>query len=46
MLTNARIKRFVTFGNYRDDAFKELFREAGIKVEIREKPSPDITFID
>ena len=32
MLTNARIKRFVTFGNYRDDAFKELFWEAGIEV--------------
>ncbi len=46
MLTNARIKRFVTFGNYRDDAFKELFREAGIEVEIREKPSPEITFLD
>ena len=46
MLTNARIKRFVTFGNYRDDAFKELFREAGIEVEIRERPSPEITFLD
>jgi dCMP deaminase len=46
MLTNARIRRFVTFGNYRDDAFEELFREAGIDVEIREKPSPEITFLD
>ncbi len=46
MLTNARIKRFVTFGNYRDDAFKELFLEAGIEVEIRERPSPEITFLD
>jgi dCMP deaminase len=46
MLTNARIKRFVTFGNYRDDAFKELFREAGIEVDIRERPSDTITFLD
>ena len=46
MLTNARIKRFVTFGNYRDDAYKELFREAGIEVEIRERPVPEITFLD
>ena len=46
MLTNARIERFVTFGNYRDDAFKELFREAGIEVEIRERPSSEITFLD
>ena len=46
MLTNARIKRFVTFGNYRDEAFKELFREAAIEVEIRERPSPQITFLD
>ena len=46
MLTNARIKRFVTFGNYSDDAFKELFREAGIEVEIREKPSPEITYLE
>lgn len=46
MLTNARIKRFVTFGNYIDDAFKELFREADIEVEVREKPSPEITFLD
>jgi dCMP deaminase len=42
MLTNARIKRFVTFGSYSDDAFKELFREAGIEVDIRQKPSPEI----
>ncbi|HEY32743.1 MAG TPA: dCMP deaminase family protein [Dehalococcoidia bacterium] len=46
MLINARIRRFVTFGNYSDDAFKELFREAGIEVEIRERPSPEITFLD
>ena len=46
MLVNARIKRSVTFGNYNDNTFKELFREAGIEVEIREKPSPEITFLD
>ena len=46
MLTNARIKRSVTFGNYNDNTFKELYREAGIEVEIRERPSSQITFLD
>src|SRR4030043_136173 len=38
MLVNARIKRFVSFGKYADDAFKELFKEAGIEFEIKPKP--------
>ncbi|MFH1775108.1 MAG: dCMP deaminase family protein [Chloroflexota bacterium] len=38
MLTNAKIKRFVSFGKYDDDAFKELFGEAGIEVEIKRRP--------
>jgi dCMP deaminase len=46
MLVNSRIKRFVTFGKYNDDRFIELFREAGIKVDIREKPPAKITFLD
>src|SRR4030067_206783 len=33
MLANARIKRLVTFGKYADDAFLDLFQEAGIKFE-------------
>ncbi|MCD6358988.1 MAG: cytidine/deoxycytidylate deaminase family protein [Dehalococcoidia bacterium] len=45
MLVNARIKRFVTFGKYQDDSFKELFREAGIEIDIRQKPSSNITYL-
>jgi dCMP deaminase len=43
MLVNSRIKRFVTFGNYADDAFKELFQEAGIEFEMYERPPTDIS---
>ena len=46
MLVNARIKRSVTFGKYVDNTFKELYREAGIEVETRERPSSQITFMD
>ena len=45
MLANARIKRLVTFGKYADDAFIDLFREAGIEVEERDRPSSEITFL-
>jgi dCMP deaminase len=46
MLVNARIARFVSFGKYNDDTFIELFKEAGIKVDMREKPTVQITFLD
>ena len=46
MLANAKIKRFVTFGNYADDSFLELFREAGIQFEKRDRPPREITFLD
>ncbi len=46
MLVNARIKRFVSFGKYSDDAFIELFKEAGIEVDIEEKPPFEITRLD
>ena len=46
MLTNARIKRFVTFGRYNDDAFIDLFREAGIQVDIKPRPSSEISYLD
>ena len=45
MLVNTRIKRFVTFGNYADDAFKQLFQEAGIEFEIYQKPPADISHL-
>jgi dCMP deaminase len=43
---NARIARFVSFDKYNDDTFVELFKEAGIKVEIKDRPSAQITFLD
>jgi len=46
MLVNAKIERFVSFGKYNDDTFEELFREAGIKVDIKERPSSKITYLD
>jgi dCMP deaminase len=46
MLVNARIARFVTFGKYDDDRFIDIFREAGIAVDIRERPSSRITYLD
>ncbi|MHB8084961.1 MAG: deoxycytidylate deaminase [Dehalococcoidia bacterium] len=46
MLANARIKRFVTFGKYADDAFLELFKETGIKFELKPKPASRITSLD
>jgi dCMP deaminase len=46
MLANAKIKRFVSFGKYNDSSFIELFKEAGIEVEIKDKPSPQIGFLD
>ena len=46
MLTNAKIKRFVSFGSYSDNGFVKLFQEAGIEVDIREKPSSRITYLE
>ena len=43
MLVNARIRRFVTFGNYADDSFIDLFREAGIEFERHKDPPSEIT---
>ena len=46
MLTNARIRRFVTFGKYADDAFRQLFKDAGIEFELHKKPSTEITCLE
>jgi dCMP deaminase len=43
MLVNARIERFVTFSNYADDSFIELFRAARIEFDLRQKPPSEIT---
>ena len=45
MLANVRIERFVTFGSYADDSFKDLFQEAGIEFELLKKPSSQITYL-
>ena len=46
MLVNAKIKRLVTFGSYNDEEFIRLFREAGIEIVTRERPSSRISFLD
>jgi dCMP deaminase len=46
MLVNARIKRFVSFGKYNDDSFTALFQEAGIEVDIKERPTSQIGYLD
>ena len=46
MLVNARIKRYVSFGRYNDNAFIDLFREAGIEVDIKKRPPSRITYLD
>jgi len=45
MLVNARIKRYVSFGNYADEAFKDLFQEAGVEFDFLERPSSEITYL-
>jgi len=46
MLVNARIKRFVSFGKYDDNAFVDLFQEASIEVDIKKRPSSRISYLD
>jgi dCMP deaminase len=46
MMANARIARSVSFGKYNDDRFIEIFKDAGIKVDILERPASTITFLD
>ena len=46
MLVNAKIKRYVSFGKYADQAALDLLREAGIVVEIKKKPSSRITYLE
>jgi dCMP deaminase len=45
MLVNAKIKRYVTFGSYADDSFKDLFQQAGIEFELHKKPPSRITYL-
>lgn len=46
MLVNAKIKRFVSFGRYDDNAFGDLFKEASIELDIKKRPSSRISYLD
>lgn len=46
MLVNAKIRRFVSFGKYPDRAFIDLFKEAGIDVDIRKRPPTQISYLE
>ena len=46
MLVNARIKRFVSFSKYNDSAFVDLFRDAGIEVDIKNRPPSQISYLE
>jgi dCMP deaminase len=46
MLVNAKIKRFVSFSQYDDTSFIDLFREAGIAVNIKPRPPSQISYLD
>ena len=45
ILVNAKIARFVSFGRYNDDAFIQLFREADIELDIKDRPSSQIEYL-
>ncbi|MFH1648064.1 MAG: dCMP deaminase family protein [Chloroflexota bacterium] len=46
MLVNAKIARFVSFGKYNDDTFLQLFGDAAIVVEIKDRPPSGISYLD
>lgn len=46
MLINAKIKRYVSFKEYSEDAFVDLFKEAGIKFDVLKKPGSKINFLE
>ena len=45
MLVNAKIKRYISFGKYNDDAFIDLFQEANIQFDIKKRPSSQIGYL-
>jgi len=45
MLTNARIRRYVSFDKYNDNAFIQLFREADIELDIKDRPPSQIEYL-
>jgi len=45
MLVNAGIKRYVSFGKYNDNTFMDLFKEAGIEIDIKKRPSSRVSYL-
>jgi dCMP deaminase len=46
MLVNAKIARYVSYRQYDDNTFIDLFKEAGIKIDINKRPSSRISYLD
>ena len=46
MIVNAQIKKFVTYGEYSDKSFEELFKEAGVEYKKIDVPQLSITRLD
>ncbi|MDD5605153.1 MAG: dCMP deaminase family protein [Dehalococcoidales bacterium] len=46
MLVNARIKGYVSFGDYSEGTFIQLFKDAAISYRKADRPSNTISFID
>ena len=45
MLVNSKMRGFVTFGNYADNSFMDLFHEAGIEFDLHKKPPSEISYL-
>jgi len=46
MLVNAKIKKYITYSDYADNSFVDLFEEARIEFKKIERPSSEITFLE
>jgi dCMP deaminase len=46
MLVNAGIKRYISFGKYNDSTFVDLFKEAGIEVNLKKRPPSRISYLE
>jgi len=46
MLVNAGIKQYVSFGRYNDSTFVDLFKEAGIEVNLKKRPPSRISYLE
>jgi len=46
ILANAKVKKFITYGEYPDQEFLKLFQEVGIEFEKKDRPQDRIYFKD